>query len=67
MAAAVYTFDKENFKKEVKDNVRALYRKNLEEANQLQVFNADHLLKKLCFPHVYSCYLCHRLITLVID
>ena len=33
-------FDKETFKKEVKDNVRVLYRKNLEEATQLQIFNA---------------------------
>lgn len=40
MAAAVSSFDKEAFKKEVKDNVRVLYRKNLDEANQLQIFNA---------------------------
>ena len=33
-------FDKETFKKEVKDNVRVLYRKNLEEATDQQIFSA---------------------------
>ena len=33
-------FDKEAFKKEVKDNVRVLYRKNLEEATEQQIFSA---------------------------
>ncbi|MDD3413663.1 MAG: glycogen/starch/alpha-glucan phosphorylase [Lachnospiraceae bacterium] len=34
------SFDKESFKKEVKDNVRILYRKNLEEASEQQIFSA---------------------------
>lgn len=33
-------FDKEQFKKEVKDHVRTLYRKTLEEANQQEIFQA---------------------------
>ncbi|MCR5421946.1 MAG: glycogen/starch/alpha-glucan phosphorylase [Lachnospiraceae bacterium] len=33
-------FDKEAFKKEVKDNVKALYRKTLEEASDQQIFQA---------------------------
>ncbi len=41
MAIATPTgFDKEAFKKEVKNNVRVLYRKNLDEASELQIFNA---------------------------
>ncbi len=34
------TFDKEAFKKAVKENVRILYRKNLDEASKQQVFEA---------------------------
>ncbi len=34
------TFDKETFKKAVKENVRILYRKNLDEATKQQVFEA---------------------------
>ena len=33
-------FDKEAFKKEVKDNVRMLYRKDLEEASEQEIFQA---------------------------
>ena len=33
-------FDKEAFKKEVKDNVRTLYRKDLEEASEQEIFQA---------------------------
>lgn len=33
-------FDKETFKKEVKDNVRSLYRKSLEEASKQELFQA---------------------------
>ena len=33
-------FDKEVFKKEVRDNIKVLFRKNLEEANQQQIFQA---------------------------
>ena len=33
-------FDKEQFKKEVKDHVRTLYRKTLEEANDQEIFQA---------------------------
>ena len=33
-------FDKEMFKKEVKDNIRVLYRKDIDEANEMQIFNA---------------------------
>ena len=33
-------FEKETFKQSVKDNVRFLYRKNLEEATQEQLFQA---------------------------
>ena len=33
-------FDKEAFKKEVKDNVRSLYRKSLEEATDQELFQA---------------------------
>ena len=33
-------FDKETFKKSVKDNVKFLYRRKLEEATQEQLFQA---------------------------
>ena len=33
-------FDKEAFKKEVKDNIKTLYRKTLEEASEQQIFQA---------------------------
>ena len=39
-------FDKEQFKKEVKDNVRTLFRKTLEEADQQEIFQAvSHTVK----------------------
>lgn len=34
------SFEKESFKKEVKDNVKILYRKTLEEADEQQIFHA---------------------------
>ena len=40
MAIVTTGFDKEAFKKEVKDNVRVLYRKELNEATEQQIFNA---------------------------
>ena len=33
-------FDKEQFKKQVKDHVRTLYRKTLEEADSQEIFQA---------------------------
>ena len=33
-------FDKEAFKEEVKNNVKALYRRTLEEADKQQIFQA---------------------------
>ena len=33
-------FDKETFKEAVKDNVKTLYRKKIEEASQQQIFQA---------------------------
>ena len=36
-------FEKEKFKKSVKDNVKSLYRKTLEEATSQQVFQAADL------------------------
>ncbi len=44
-------FDKETFKKSVKDNVKFLYRRKLEEATQEQLFQA-------CKLHCEGCY--HR-------
>ena len=39
-------FDKEQFKKEVKDNVRTLFRKTLEETSQQEIFQAvSHTVK----------------------
>ena len=40
MAIVSTGFDKDAFKKEVKDNVRVLYRKELSEATEQQIFNA---------------------------
>ena len=34
------TFDKEQFQEVVKNNVKRLYRKTIEEANQQQLFQA---------------------------
>lgn len=39
-------FNKSEFKKEVKENVRMLYRKSIEEANQEQIFQAVSLAVK---------------------
>ena len=39
-------FDKETFKKSVKDNVKFLYRRKLEEATQEQLFQAVHFAPK---------------------
>ena len=39
-------FDKEQFKKEVKDNIRTLFRKTLDEASQQEIFQAvSHTVK----------------------
>ena len=38
--AARKTFNKETFKKQVKENVKALFRKTLEEANEQQIYQA---------------------------
>lgn len=40
MAARKVTFNKETFKKQVKENVKALFRKTLEEANEQQIYQA---------------------------
>jgi len=40
MAARKTGFNKETFKKQVKDNVKALFRKTLEEANEQQIYQA---------------------------
>ena len=40
MAARKTGFNKETFKKQVKENVKALFRKTLEEANEQQVYQA---------------------------
>ena len=40
MAARKVTFNKESFKKQVKENVKALFRKTLEEANEQQIYQA---------------------------
>ena len=40
MAPRKQTFNKETFKKSVKDNVKALFRKTLEEANEQQIYQA---------------------------
>ena len=39
-------FKKEAFKKSVKDNVKFLYRKTIEEATQEQIFSGSKLLCK---------------------
>ena len=39
-------FNKEAFKKEVLDNVKVLYRKNIEQANQQEIFQAVSLAVK---------------------
>ena len=41
-------FDKETFKKSVKDNVKFLYRRKLEEATQEQLFQAVSYTVKGC-------------------
>ena len=40
MAARKVGFNKETFKKQVKENVKALFRKTLEEANEQQIYQA---------------------------
>jgi starch phosphorylase len=40
MAARKVGFNKESFKKQVKENVKALFRKTLEEANEQQIYQA---------------------------
>ena len=40
MAARKTGFNKETFKKQVRDNVKALFRKTLEEANEQQIYQA---------------------------
>ena len=40
MAGRRVGFNKETFKKQVKENVKALFRKTLEEANEQQVYQA---------------------------
>ncbi len=40
MAARKTGFNKENFKKQVKENVKALFRKTLDEANEQQIYQA---------------------------
>ena len=40
VAPALHTIDKEQFKRSVIYNVKTLYRKTLEEANQQQIFQA---------------------------
>ena len=45
-------FDKELFKKNVIDNVKTLYRKTLDEANQQQIFQAvSYAIKDLIVDH----------------
>ena len=39
-------FDKREFKKQVKENVKLLYRKNFEEANSQEVYQAVALAVK---------------------
>ncbi len=39
-------FDKEEFKKDVADNIKVLYRKNIDEANKQQIFQAVSLAVK---------------------
>ncbi len=46
MAASKRHFDKEMFKRSVVYNVKTLYRKNIEEANQQQIFHAVALATK---------------------
>ena len=41
-------FDKETFKKSVKDNVKFLYRRKLEEATQEQLFPGSKLHSEGC-------------------
>ena len=41
-----HTFDKKAFKKQVKDNVKTLYRKEFEEATQQEVYQAVALVVK---------------------
>ena len=36
----VHTFDKKAFKKQIKENVKLLYRKEFEEANDQEVYQA---------------------------
>ena len=40
MAARKVGFNKESFKKQVKENVKALFRKTLDEANEQQIYQA---------------------------
>ena len=40
MAARRSGFNKETFKKQVKENVKALFRKTIEEANEQQIYQA---------------------------
>ncbi len=48
-------FKKEEFKKSVKENVKMLYRKTIEEATQEQVFQAVSLAVKTSFSGGFSC------------
>ena len=40
MAKNAATFNKETFKKQIKENVKVLFRKTLEEANEQQIYQA---------------------------
>lgn len=42
----VHTFDKKAFKKQIKENVKLLYRKEFEEANDQEVYQAVALAVK---------------------